>query len=97
MGSQSVRETERRIRQLADRGEQKPRPARHSEDPNVRAAEAKLRRHLGSQVRIVPNAPGSPGRIEIEFYSTQDLNRLYELIMSADRQQSNLASATAAL
>lgn len=93
----SVRETERRIRQLADRNEQKPRPAHHSEDPNVRAAEAKLRRHLGTQVRIVPATAGSPGRVEIEFYSTQDLSRLYELIMSADRQQSNLASATAAL
>jgi ParB family chromosome partitioning protein len=93
----SVRETERRIRQLSDRGEQKPRPAHHTEDPNVRAAEAKLRRHLGTQIRIVPSASGSPGRIEIEFYSTQDLSRLYDLIISADRQPSNLASATAAL
>src|ERR1044072_7545485 len=93
----SVRETERRIRQLSDRNEQKPRPSHLTEDPNVRAAEAKLRRHLGTQVRIVPSAAGSPGRIEVEFYSSQDLNRLYELIMSADRQHSNLASATAAL
>jgi ParB family chromosome partitioning protein len=93
----SVRETERRIRQLSDRNEQKPRPAHQTEDPNVRAAESKLRRQLGTQVRILPSASGSPGRIEIEFYSSQDLNRLYELIMSVDRQQSNLASATAAL
>lgn len=93
----SVRETERRIRQLADRNEEKPRPAHQTEDPNVRAAEAKLRRHLGTQVRIVPSAAGSPGRIEVEFYSSQDLNRVYELIMSADRQQSNIASATGAL
>jgi len=93
----SVRETERRIRQLSDRQELKPRPAHHTDDPNVRAAEAKLRRHLGTQVRIVPSAAGSPGRLEIEFYSAQDLNRLYELIMSADRRQSIQASASAAL
>ena len=93
----SVRETERRIRQLSDRQELKPRPAHHTDDPNVRAAEAKLRRHLGTQVRIVPSAAGSAGRLEIEFYSAQDLNRLYELIMSADRQQPIQATASASL
>jgi ParB family chromosome partitioning protein len=93
----SVRETERRVRQLSARAEQKPHAIHHNDDPNVRAAEAKLRRHLGTQVRIVSASAGTPGRIEIEFYSTQDLNRLYELIVSADRQQANLASATAAL
>jgi ParB family chromosome partitioning protein len=93
----SVRETERRIRQLSARAEQKPRPVQHSEDPNVRAAEVKLRRHLGTQVRIVSAGSGSPGRIEIEFYNIQDLSRLYELIISSDRQQANLVSAGAAL
>lgn len=93
----SVRETERRIRQLSARADQKPHEVHHTDDPNVRAAEVKLRRHLGTQVRIVSSSAGTPGRIEIEFYSAQDLNRLYELIISSDRQQANLASATAAL
>ena len=93
----SVRETERRIRQLSARENKKPHAAHHTEDPNIRAAEAKLRRHLGTQVRIVSSAAGTPGRIEIEFYSTQDLARLYDLIISTDRQHANLASATAAL
>lgn len=95
--SWSVRETERRVRQLSARREEKPRSVQHTEDPNVRAAEVKLRRHLGTQVRIVSSGAGSPGRIEIEFYSNQDLNRLYELITSTDRQQANLASVTTAL
>ena len=93
----SVRETERRIRQLSARAEKKAPATHHTEDPNVRAAEVKLRRHLGTQVRIVPASSGTPGRIEVEFYSIQDLTRLYDLIVSADRQPTSLASATAAL
>jgi ParB family transcriptional regulator, chromosome partitioning protein len=94
----SVRETERRVRQLSS-GTAEPKPAAlaHTEDPNVRAAESKLRRSLGTQVRIVPAHAGSPGRIEIEFYSSEDLNRLYDLITSAETSTANLASASAGL
>jgi len=78
--SWSVRETELRVKQLAKPAE--PRDLRKPEhpDPNVRAAEAKLRRLLGTQVRINPSKPGSPGRIEIEYYSLADLDRIYNLI-----------------
>src|SRR5215510_14658811 len=78
--SWSVRETEMRVKQLAKPPE--PRALRKLEhpDPNVRAAEAKLRRLLGTQVRINPSKPGSPGRIEIEYYSLADLDRIYNLI-----------------
>ncbi len=79
----SVRETERRIkfaspdRPVASKQGQKP------DDPNVRAAEAKLRRILGTQVRILPARPGSVGKIEIEYYTAPDLDRLYAIIMSS--------------
>lgn len=77
----SVRETERRVKHL-DRPE---RAARHREtnaqiDPNVRAAETKLRRILGTQVRIVARTSASPGRLEIEYYDSADLDRIYRLI-----------------
>lgn len=92
----SVRETERRIRQMSSPpGQKAAKPSTQTEDPNVRAAETKLRRVLGTQVRIVAAGSGSPGRIEIEFYSSQDLSRLYDLIVSADRQP--MASASAGL
>ncbi len=82
----SVRETEHRIRNL---NAQKPllsaAPTRQL-DPNVRAAEAKLRRRLGTQVRIVSAKAGSAGRIEIEFYSADDLNRLYDLLTEPNNQ-----------
>jgi ParB family chromosome partitioning protein len=80
----SVRETEHLVRRMASRGEaslkSKLKPI--GKDPNVRAAEAKLRRKLGTQVRVVENATGVGGRIEIEYYSEQDLDRVYQLLMS---------------
>jgi len=47
-------------------------------DPNVRAAVLELERALGTRVKIV----GSPesGRIEIRYYSAEDLNRIFEWI-----------------
>ena len=90
----SVRETERRIKHASqERPEKAKRPSK-SEDPNVRAAEAKLRRRLGTQVRILPARTGSAGKIEIEYYSSPDLERLYSILISAE-ETASLTSATA--
>jgi ParB family chromosome partitioning protein len=52
-------------------------------DPNVRAAVEKLERSLSTRVRIVEK--GKKGRIEIEYYSPEELQRLYErLVREAD-------------
>ena len=77
----SVRETERRVKHL-DRPERGTRQRETSaqSDPNVRAAETKLRRILGTQVRIVPRSAASPGRLEIEYYDSADLDRIFRLI-----------------
>ncbi len=53
-------------------------------DPNVRAAESKLRRHFGTKVRIVKSAGAPAGRIEFEFYDDDDLTRLFRLLIPAD-------------
>ena len=50
-------------------------------DANVRAAETKLRRQLGIQVRIIQNAETKGGKIELDFYTQPDLDRLYNLLM----------------
>jgi ParB family chromosome partitioning protein len=93
--SWSVRDTERRMKQASLIKEaQSKRPA-IDPDPNVRAAENKLRRHLGTQVRIHPATAGAPGCIEIEFYSSSDLERLYDLIMG--RSEANTSVASGAL
>lgn len=78
--SWSVRETELRVKQLGKvKGPHGMAPSEHP-DPNVRAAEVKLRRLLGTRVRIHPLKPGSPGRIEIEYYNLADLDRVYNII-----------------
>jgi ParB family chromosome partitioning protein len=51
-------------------------------DPNVRLAETKLMRALGTNVKISPSAKGG-GKIELEYYSESDLNRLYERLMNS--------------
>jgi ParB family chromosome partitioning protein len=79
----SVRETEGHVNRLLERPEAGKGPKESTglgaEDPNVRAAEAKLRERLGTKVRIIRK--GARGRIEIEFYSDEELDRLYTHIM----------------
>ncbi len=76
----SVRGTERLVKQLA-RTTVKPRkPRAQLSDPNIRSAEMKLRRALGTQVRIFQQDGNASGRIEIEFYSSTDLERIYRLL-----------------
>ena len=48
-------------------------------DPNVRAATEELERTLGTRVRIV-ELSDQRGRIEIEYYSQTDLDRLFQQI-----------------
>ncbi len=49
-------------------------------DPNVKAAEDALERTLGTRVRIIPKN-NKRGRIEIEYYSPDELDRLYQTII----------------
>ena len=48
-------------------------------DPNVKAAIQEMERVLGTKVRIVEGAKGK-GKIEIEYYSADDLDRIYAAI-----------------
>jgi ParB family chromosome partitioning protein len=49
-------------------------------DPNVKEAISEMERVLGTKVRIVEKARGK-GHIEIEYYSDDDLSRIYDLIV----------------
>lgn len=48
-------------------------------DANLRAAVEKLRRRLNTQVRVAATSNG--GKLEIEFYSDADFDRIYQIIM----------------
>lgn len=89
----SVRETERRIKHASQNEHETSKRPVKQQDPNVRSAEAKLRRRLGTQVRILPARAGSSGKIEIEYYSAPDLDRLYSLLMSAPEIESHTSAA----
>ena len=75
----SVRQAEYLV---AARGEGKSAKRKSAEapplDPNLRAAILEMERTLGTRVKIQGNE--KRGRIEINYYSAEDLNRIYEWI-----------------
>jgi ParB family chromosome partitioning protein len=76
----SVREVERVTRRMTEVQQPKPPDEAEKTDPNVKAAIVELERVLGTKVRIVEKAR-QKGRIEIEYYSAEDLDRIYSLIV----------------
>jgi ParB family chromosome partitioning protein len=48
-------------------------------DPNVKAAVSEMEAKLGTRVRIIEKS-GNKGLIEIEYYSADDLDRIYNVI-----------------
>ncbi|MGE5648487.1 MAG: ParB/RepB/Spo0J family partition protein [Acidobacteriota bacterium] len=76
----SVRQVERLVQKMTTTRE--PAPVEQV-DPNVKAAIQELERVLGTRVRIT-GRPEQRGRIEIEFYSGDDLHRIYSAIVEKE-------------
>jgi len=77
----SVRQIEEFTRPAAShRRKDKTKPNQPDLDPNVKFAIQELERVLGTRVRLVARAKGA-GRIEIEYYNADDLNRIYDQIV----------------
>lgn len=72
----SVRQVESVIAQEKKSSRQES--ERKRQDPNVMAATARLESVLGTRVRIVSKRSGSKGRIELDYASQDELQRLYE-------------------
>lgn len=78
-GNYSVRQAESLVASLGGRQQQQgPRSAVHA-DPNVAAAVHALEQALGTKVLIEEHQ--GKGKIEIHFYSLDQLNRLYDALM----------------
>jgi len=79
----SVRQTERTTQKMmADR---QPKHVDEVQvDPNVKAAIQEMQRILGTRVRILEKAKNG-GKIEIEYYSQEDLDRIYEVIVGESK------------
>jgi ParB family transcriptional regulator, chromosome partitioning protein len=77
----SVRQVERLVKKVNE-----PREASETPfwDPNINAAVKELENTLGTRVRIVQKSD-QRGRVEIEFYSSEELQRIYEWILAPGR------------
>jgi ParB family chromosome partitioning protein len=76
----SVREVENLVA-LRGSKQQKKKAAREAPklDPNVRAAVLEMERTLGTRVKL--HGDENRGKIEISYFSAEDLNRIYEWIV----------------
>ncbi len=80
----SVRQVEALVQELtSDRPRKKGDKAEQPQDPNVKAAAEALQNELGTRVRIV-ELNEQRGRIEIEYYSQDQLDRLYQRLLSKE-------------
>ena len=75
----SVRQTEALVKKLKG-GAGKTVPRKNRVDPELADLAARLQRSLGTKVNIQPQARGGKGgKIEISYYSPEELERLLEL------------------
>lgn len=74
----SVRQVERMVQNMT--AERTDKEEENKQDPNVRAAVEELQRLLATKVRIVEKTT-EKGKIEIDYYSQDDLDRIYTTIV----------------
>lgn len=72
----NVRETESEVNKSKEK--KKPKKEKPRKDPHLADVEEEFMRILGTKVRLVKDK--NVGRIEIEFYSEEDLERIYDII-----------------
>lgn len=75
----SVRETEKLVREMCKKEERKSKKTVEKvKDPMIGEIEESLRKVLGTKVQVVKGR--KKGKIEIEYYSDEDLERIIEIL-----------------
>ncbi len=74
----SVRQVEAIVNR-SNAHKRKPKRARHL-SPEIIDLENQLTQHLGTQVRIIPRKDQKQGRIEVHYFSLDDLDRILEKV-----------------
>lgn len=77
----SVRETEKLIKAIKNPKKQGAKPKQQTDQFVYDNLIEKMKGAIGTKVNIAPKAKGK-GKIEIEYYSQDELERIFELIMS---------------
>lgn len=86
-GSLNVRDAEKLVAKARKSGSAEPaRRAPRPQDPNLLAAAEELQRVIGTKVKIVQSGTKGGGRIELHAYSSEEMDRLYELLRSAAKR-----------
>ena len=83
LGDYSVRQAEMLVSRYSNRvpGAEYPAGGHGAVDPNVRAAIHALEQALGTKVTVQES--GGKGKIELHFYSFEEMNRLYDGLLRA--------------
>jgi ParB family chromosome partitioning protein len=74
----STRETEKMVRHLLIGRKRRQRVPLI--DPDLKSIVEQLQRSLGTRVRLLPTARSTKGKIEIEYYTNADLERIIQTI-----------------
>lgn len=79
----SVRDTEAMVRRMMRNRDSEDDKTENDiiPDPNVKSAETKLMRKFSTNVKIVPARSGPGGKVELQYYGAEDLDRIYEMLM----------------
>ncbi|RKY77104.1 DNA-binding protein [candidate division KSB1 bacterium] len=78
----SVRKVEELVKQSQKRGSSTVSTTRPKKSPHIVAVEDKFREVFGTQVHIYPRKEG--GKIELEYYSDDDLDRIFDILNSLE-------------
>jgi ParB family chromosome partitioning protein len=81
----SVRQVESLVAAILKSGTDRKARSAPRRDPNLVAAEENLQRAIGTRVRIVEGRKG--GRIELHFYSPEEMQRVYQLVLDVARRR----------
>ena len=79
----SVRQTESLVRKLVAGSRPKPRQAQKL-PPHMSSLEDQFRRSLGTRVTIQPGAGGKGGKVVIHYYSDEELQNIYDVIVDEE-------------
>lgn len=76
----TTRQMETQVRLTLEPAKPKAEKVETRQDPNIRSAAQELEQHLGTRVRIVEQNENR-GKIEIEYFSQEELMRLHETLI----------------